>query len=249
MIKIQNKKLIVLALLSLLSIILMATLFWLSTGYTPKDDAKAALISTESVNVENAEYISFIPKENSNTGIIFYPGGRVFPEAYSPLLKSIAEDGTSAFIVKMPFNLAVLNIFGADSVIAKHSNIENWILMGHSLGGSMVVNYFNQSKNPTIKGIILLASYPANSDNISESGISVLSIRGENDLLLNSDLFESTKLLLPVDTKFVSIEGGNHAQFGDYGLQDGDGLATISAAEQREITLENIILFLNEIKR
>ena len=32
------------------------------------------------------------------------------------------------------------------------------------------------------------------------------------------------------------IEGGNHAQFGDYGLQKGDGQAGISREEQQEIT-------------
>jgi hypothetical protein len=29
------------------------------------------------------------------------------------------------------------------------------------------------------------------------------------------------------------IQGGNHAQFGNYGLQRGDGTATISAADQQ----------------
>jgi hypothetical protein len=29
------------------------------------------------------------------------------------------------------------------------------------------------------------------------------------------------------------IQGGNHAQFGNYGLQPGDGIATISAADQQ----------------
>ena len=29
------------------------------------------------------------------------------------------------------------------------------------------------------------------------------------------------------------IQGGNHAQFGNYGVQPGDGTATISAADQQ----------------
>jgi hypothetical protein len=29
------------------------------------------------------------------------------------------------------------------------------------------------------------------------------------------------------------IQGGNHAQFGNYGLQPGDGIATISTADQQ----------------
>jgi hypothetical protein len=34
----------------------------------------------------------------------------------------------------------------------------------------------------------------------------------------------------------VVLEGGNHAQFGSYGPQRGDGTATLSASEQQERT-------------
>jgi len=45
----------------------------------------------------------------------------------------------------------------------------------------------------------------------------------------------------------VVIEGGNHAQFGNYGKQKGDPDATISAAEQQNITVAAIKDFLAEI--
>ena len=37
------------------------------------------------------------------------------------------------------------------------------------------------------------------------------------------------------------IAGGNHAQFGDYGAQRGDGRATVSAGDQRRMTAELVL--------
>jgi hypothetical protein len=43
----------------------------------------------------------------------------------------------------------------------------------------------------------------------------------------------------------VVIEGGNHAQFGNYGSQRGDPDAVISDVEQQSITVEAIREFLS----
>ena len=50
--------------------------------------------------------------------------------------------------------------------------------------------------------------------------------------------------LLPETAKHVIIEGGNHAQFGDYGWQDGDMEAKISMEEQLDITAAEMIDFI-----
>ena len=44
----------------------------------------------------------------------------------------------------------------------------------------------------------------------------------------------------------VEIEGGNHAQFGNYGPQKGDPPAAISAQEQQAQTVAAIEAFLSE---
>ena len=44
----------------------------------------------------------------------------------------------------------------------------------------------------------------------------------------------------------MEIEGGNHAQFGNYGPQKGDQPATISAEEQQAQTVAAIEEFLGE---
>ena len=55
------------------------------------------------------------------------------------------------------------------------------------------------------------------------------------------------KHLLPNDTQWIEIEGGNHAQFGYYGDQLFDGKATIDRKEQQRQTLQEIIITLNEL--
>lgn len=42
------------------------------------------------------------------------------------------------------------------------------------------------------------------------------------------------------------IEGGNHAGFGDYGPQQGDGEATISADEQQEIAADAVAVAIKD---
>ncbi|UWG96942.1 alpha/beta hydrolase [Dehalobacter sp. DCM] len=43
------------------------------------------------------------------------------------------------------------------------------------------------------------------------------------------------------------IKGGNHAQFGNYGLQKGDGIAQITADEQQSEAVRIIDAFIKEI--
>jgi hypothetical protein len=89
-------------------------------------------------------------------------------------------------------------------------------------------------QNPdTIDGLVLWASYPADSSDLSAQPIAVTSIYGTLDGVATPDQVLAANPLLPEDTIWVPIEGGNHAQFGWYGLQEGDNPATISRAEQQ----------------
>ena len=59
--------------------------------------------------------------------------------------------------------------------------------------------------------------------------------------MLNRTKMEEAKQYLPQDSVAYVIEGGNHAQFGNYGIQDGDGNASVSAEEQQRRTVELIL--------
>jgi len=66
-------------------------------------------------------------------------------------------------------------------------------------------------------------------------------VYGSLDQLASQLEIEETFPLLPLDTVKVLIEGGNHAQFGQYGIQNGDGIATMEPEEQQIIVIEAIL--------
>lgn len=177
---------------------------------------------------------AFVP-ENPVSGLIFYPGGKVEYTAYAPLMESYAKRGVLCVLVKMPFNLAVLDVDAADGIQEQFPEIENWYIGGHSLGGSMAANYVSEHVNE-FDGLLLLASY-ATAD-LSQSGLNIISVYGSEDKVLNLEKYEEYHENLPTDAKEMVIKGGCHALFGDYGAQEGDGEPTITAEEQINATIE-----------
>ena len=184
--------------------------------------------------------IFFQPSEKAKVGFIFYPGGKVEYNAYEPLLAKLADEGIACFLVKMPFNLAVFNINAAEKILNQFSEIEDWYIGGHSLGGSMAASFLGKNQDD-IKGLILLAAYSI--VDFSNSDIKILSIFGSEDRVLNLEKYAEYKPNLSKNTREFVIEGGNHAGFGFYGNQEGDGTATISNTEQIKKTAELIAEF------
>ena len=133
----------------------------------------------------------------------------------------------------MPLNLAVLAPDSALDVIAAHPEIARWAVGGHSLGGSMAAT-FAKAHPDLVQGLVLWASYPAQWDELPRSSLAVASIYGTSDGLATSQKIDTSRALLPADTTWVEILGGNHAQFGSYGAQAGDNEASIGEAEQQE---------------
>lgn len=176
-------------------------------------------------------------------GFIFYPGGKVEAIAYEPLLKALASERMLCVLVEMPFNLAVFDMNAAEGIPEQFPAVTNWYLGGHFLGGSMAASYL--SKHTTdYKGLILLGSY--STANLSETGLSVLSVYGSEDKVLNKENYEADKANLPTDFTEIVIEGGCHAYFGMYGAQDGDGTPTISNEAQIKATVDAVTAFLEE---
>ena len=100
-------------------------------------------------------------------------------------------------------------------------------------------------KRPELfSGLALLAAYADKADAISEKTLPVLSVSANQDGLSTPDKIEKAKQYLPDQTKFVVIQGGNHAQFGHYGAQDKDGTATIERDVQQEQTREALLRLL-----
>ncbi len=183
--------------------------------------------------------------ETYHANFIFYPGGFVDERAYAPLLKSLSDSGVRVFLVDMPLGLAITNINAASSIIENYQSDLPWYIGGHSLGGASA-SLWAKDHHSKILGIVFLGAYPANSADLSETNLKILSIYGTLDLILNHETYLETQALLPNDTLYVAIEGGNHAYFGHYGEQKGDGSATITRVEQQNITLDLIITWMFE---
>ena len=221
---------------------------WAYTPLGPMPEALAALTSDDQVQVETDPWLTFRPTGSQpDTGFIFYPGGRVDYRAYAPAARQIAARGYLVVIVPMPLNLAVFNPGAASAVIAANPQIQRWAIGGHSLGGAMAAN-FAKTHLGAVQALVLWASYPAASDDLSASPLKVASISGSLDGLSTIEKVNASRPLLPTSTTWVQIAGGNHAQFGWYGDQAGDNPASISRESQQEQVVIASVRLLETLK-
>jgi len=212
-------------------------------------EALRALEPDAVVLVDRERWITFEPTaQAASSGFIFYPGGKVLPEAYAPLARALAEHGHLSAILRMPLNLAVFNPDAASAVIAAYSGIQTWVVGGHSLGGVMAARYAYHHQE-LVDGLALLAAYPEAHIDISESDLTVATIYGDRDGLLTVEEVERSLDQLPPDTQVMLIEGANHAQFGWYGDQAGDRPARISRSEQHARVVSAILRIMQESGR
>jgi pimeloyl-ACP methyl ester carboxylesterase len=168
----------------------------------------------------------------ATVGLVFYPGGRVDHRAYAPAARDIASAGFIVVVVPMPLHLAVLAPDKARDVMAAYPEVGDWAVGGHSLGGVMAARFVHH--NPDVaRGLVLWAAYPADDNDLSARELAVTSVYATQDGVAPPEEILAGGRLLPADTAWIAIEGGNHAQFGWYGPQNGDNDASISREEQQ----------------
>ncbi len=231
--KLTRSKIILLS-IAALAVAMTAAFFIYVSDYYKADETATAVMASESLIRTEGNITILSPSNKSDTALIFYPGAKVEHLAYLPILEKLRKNGITCVLVKMPFNMAVFDVNAADSVFDKLPEIKNWYIGGHSMGGAMASDYASKHKD-NIEGLILLGAYiygdypPANA----------LTIYGT----FNSNLEKN----IDYTENIVIIEGGNHAQFGNYGKQKGDPDATISTEEQQDIAVEAILRFINKV--
>ena len=225
-----------LALIIICVVIIIATTVY-SSDYYHAVGIESYLESDEKVTAIQIKDGYFFDGPGTEDALIFYPGGKVEETAYAPLLHSLAEQGMDCFLLKMPLRLAVFGGNKADDILDEY-NYTHYYLAGHSLGGAMIANYSAKHLGDC-SGLFLLAAYPT--ADLTEAKFPIVFIYGENDTVLNRDKLEESFSLVPPDYSLVEIKGGNHAQFGSYGEQEGDASATVSAEEQWNITSDTIL--------
>lgn len=236
----KTKKIFKILLITILSLgvgLTLALFIYTRNSYKPLDDMyeEINLLDANDINiVDDFDQISYFV-DNPIKNIVIIPGGKVKPESYQYLAIKLALEGYDVTIVKTVFNLAILTPnYGARFLKDDMDNV----VIGHSLGGT-VASLFS-SKADEVSDIIFLASYPIS--DVTDKN--VLLMIGQFDEVLDKDSLDKSQDLLPDNSVTYEIIGGNHAQFGWYGIQKGDGTATIATKEQQDIIIDQIIEFI-----
>ncbi len=228
------KKRTKIALIILLVMVLAAAgafYMYVSDYYRADDVARSVLQNNPNLQSHD-NLIILSPDQPNDTALVFYPGGKVDAVAYLPILEQIRQNcGITCILVKMPFNLAVFDANAADGIINQFPDIKHWYIGGLSLGGAMASNYAARHAEK-LDGLILLGAYIYGDYPAADT----LTIYGT----LNTAVAEKINYTQNV----LAIDGGNHAQFGNYGPQKGDRPALISADEQQNAAVAAIKQFL-----
>ena len=229
----------------ILVVVLIGTIglgVWGNDAYPPLQPALDALQSDAQVTVtQHAGFITFEPVGvQPATGFVFVPGGRVDYRVYSPALHQIAAQGYFVAVVKVRINLAFFDLNAPERVISQYPDIQHWIVGGHSLGGVAASSYVSKHLD-TIEGLVIWASYPGD-DSLKNTDIKALTIYGTNNVDVDAGI-DLARSRLPDSAQVITIEGGNHAQFGSYGPQAGDNPASIFPAEQWSQAADATIAF------
>src|SRR6056297_846346 len=154
--------------------------------------------------------------------------------AYLPILEKIKNrSNIKCILVEMPFNMAIFDSNAANEIMSKYPDIKSWYIGGHSMGGAMASSFASNNKE-TFIGLILMGAY-VYGDYPPKDALTVYGT-------FNTSVGEK----IDYNENIVIIEGGNHAQFGNYGKQKGDPDATISTQKQQDITVEAIKEFIKD---
>lgn len=218
-----------------LSILMGVLLVWYASDYyRAAPEVKEAFAAADGVSVVSIEDGVFFDGPGEERALIFYPGAKVEYTAYAPLMRRLAEAGTDCFLLKMPYHMAIFGMNRGDEIQASYE-YSQWYIGGHSLGGAMAASYVSK-RLEKYRGLVLLAAYPTKP--LKRDGFSVVSVYGSEDQVLDLQKLEEGRQYMPTDYREVCINGGNHAWFGNYGKQAGDGKAAVSHEEQWRQTVE-----------
>ena len=222
--------------LLLLIILLLGAFYIYASDYYRADEVAIAVMQSDAITLVEDNFIVLSPNTPGDTAIIFYPGAKVEYFSYLPMMEKIMlSSNVTCILVKMPFNMAIFDSDAADKIINRFPDIENWYLAGHSMGGAMASDFASKNQDK-IMGLLLFGAYIYG--NYPE----------ENALTVYGSFNTSVEEKINYTENIVVIEGGNHAQFGNYGKQKGDPDATISSEEQQNIAVVAVHEFLEQRK-
>jgi hypothetical protein len=228
---------------------------WLWLSFQARNLPEGVMLTDTAVTItETKTYIRFQPTSDQQTiGLLFYPGAIVEPTAYAPLAHTLANDGYLIIIVKLPWGTAPLDSHEerlwqtTQEIMLEETDIQQWVLSGHSRGAAIAARTVHEHES-LFAGLILIGtSHPKEAAfSLANTQIPITKIFATEDGLASVAEVAANRIFLPEQTMMIEVEGGNHAQFGYYGTQLGDGKATISRDEQQAETAAAIRTFLEK---
>jgi len=223
---------------------------WSGIAYRATAEAHAALEGDTRVGVSReTDYWTFQSATPSNIGLLLFPGALVDPAAYAPVARAVASEGYTTLLVELTRRGAFGGAAGAGlsarytramRTAADRGGPHRWVVAGHSLGGRVTAELLHARSAGISGGVLIGTSHPRDFS-LATLTIPVTRIFGTRDTVADVDKLEATRHNLPPHTRLVRIDGGNHSQFGYYGLQPGDWPSTISREEQQRITVKAIL--------
>lgn len=216
--------------LSSLLVTIIAFLTWFHIVFPAERDATLEVFSDQSLTVSEVEgSIVLAPVENpGTTGIMFFPGARVDPYSYLYPLSELAATGVTVVVMDPLVNMALFDTRTLAELSSAAPQITEWVLAGHSLGG---VRACMLASEPSVAGLVLLGSYCAS--DVTGLDIPILQVLAENDGLIDTEAVTTSASLLPPNSRSITLDGANHASFGTYGPQPGDGESSLTRTEVR----------------
>lgn len=223
---------------------------WSLLAYRASGEAKAALSSDDRVTiVHGSGWWDFFPARGRNrepVGLVFFPGGLVDPVAYAPLLRAVALAGFPASLVEIPRRGAFggaedpLIFARVRRVWERDGGPQQWVVAGHSRGG-VIACQLVATRPEGLAGVVLIGTSHPRDVSLTSLQVPITKLVGTRDGLASLEKVAANRHLLPASTRWITIEGGNHSQFGWYGFQPGDRFATIAAEKQRAATIEAVL--------
>jgi dienelactone hydrolase len=229
----------------------------LAQHHEPMPEALAALQSDAEVlcthvavpDWDNESYYIFQPKAGTaSTALVFYGGAMCDAQSYAPMAHEIAQAGFMMVLVKMPGDISMKAPERAEVVINAFPEITTWVMGGHSMGGISACQFAKEHLD-TITAVVLWASWPSSQNRIDQTDLKALSISATNDGIYPPKIIKQSRAMLPADTVYVIIEGGNHQQFGWFtgDFKPFDGTATISRDNQMAQIVAATVSFLESL--
>lgn len=216
---------------------------WLLNSYRTQGVARTLLTSDAKVTVQSSrDSLAFLPTASvRSSGLLFIVGAGVAAEAYAPLLRPLAEQGYPVFVVRLPYRIALLEqhketaVGRVHAILGGNETVTSWVIAGHSLGGALACRIAADSPATVTAMILIGTSHPKRAD-LSHSRMPITKVYASNDGIATVKMINATRGLLPRDTRWIEIEGGNHSQFAHYGHQLFDGSPTIARDRQQDMT-------------